>query len=162
MTQDDLIFLPLRVTRIGAGGERSFDPADKQRLINVCLQPGASLSGVTLKAGVNTNQLRKWVRLREQLNAPLRDGMVVASSAFVPAVAIGDPAPTTALPAASRPVPDPEQSRLSARATPTARLSAQLPNGVKLERECSERGAALVTAMIAALGTRGCFDSGQT
>jgi hypothetical protein len=46
MIQNDLTFLPLRVTRVGAGGERSFDPADKQRLIDACLESGASLSGL--------------------------------------------------------------------------------------------------------------------
>ncbi|MFM0086875.1 IS66 family insertion sequence element accessory protein TnpB, partial [Paraburkholderia sediminicola] len=42
MTEDDLSFLPLRVTRVGVGGKRSFDPADKRRLIEACLRPGAS------------------------------------------------------------------------------------------------------------------------
>lgn len=79
MTQDDLL---LRVTRIGAGGKRSFDRADKQRLIDACLQPGAPLSGLALKAGVNANQLRKWVQLREQSNAPEKDCMVVTPSAW--------------------------------------------------------------------------------
>jgi transposase len=42
---------------------------DKQRLIKACLQPGASLSGLALKAGVNANQLRKWVRLDQRVAA---------------------------------------------------------------------------------------------
>lgn len=150
MTHDDLTFLPLRVTRVGVGGKRSFDPVDKQRLVDACLQPGASLSGLALRAGVNANQLRKWVCLREQSNSTARDDM----AAFVPVVAIGEPAPTMALPVASRTTPEPEPSRLSPRTARVARLSAQLPNGVKLELECSERDAALVTAMIAALGGR--------
>ena len=154
MTQDDLTFLPLRVTHVGVGGKRSFDPVGKQRLVDACLQPGASLSGLALKAGVNANQLRKWVRLREQSNTTARDDLALGSSAFVPVVAIGEPAPTMALPVASRPTSEPEASRLSPRTAPAARLSAQLPNGVKLELECSERDAALVTAMIAALGAR--------
>ena len=70
MTEDDLSFLPLRVTRVGVGGKRSFDPADKRRLVEACLRPGASLSGLALKAGVNANQLHKWVRAREQAAAP--------------------------------------------------------------------------------------------
>jgi len=64
MTQDDLTFLPLRVTRVGVGGKRSFDPADKRRLVEACIRPGTSLSGLALKAGVNANQLHKWVRAR--------------------------------------------------------------------------------------------------
>lgn len=156
MTQDDLTFLPLRVTRVGAGGKRSFDRADKQRLIDACLQPGASLSGLALKAGVNANQLRKWVQLREQSNAPVKDGMVVTSSAFVSVVAIDDPAPALSPAPAPWPTPEPKRSPLSPRAAPApaARLSAQLPNGVKLEFECSGHDAALLSAMIAALGAR--------
>lgn len=46
MTQDDLTFFPLRWTRADAGGKRSFDRTDKQSLIDVCLQPGALMSGM--------------------------------------------------------------------------------------------------------------------
>lgn len=130
MTDDDLTFLPLRVTRVGVGGKRSFDPMGKQRLVDACLQPGASLSGLALKAGMNANQLRKWVQLREQSNASVMDGMDVASSAFVPVVAIDEPAPAMAPPPARRPFPELEPSHRSPRAAPTARLLAQLPNGV--------------------------------
>jgi transposase len=144
----------MRMTRVGAGGKRSFDRAAKQRLIDACLQPGASLSGLALKAGVNANQLRKWVQLREQSNAPVKDGMIVTSSAFVPIVAIDDPAPALSPAPAPWPMPEPKRSPLSPRAAPTARPSAQLPNGVKLELECSGHDAALVSAMIAALGVR--------
>jgi transposase len=79
MTQEDLSFLPLRVTRVGVGGKRSFDPTDKRRLVEACLWPGASLSGLALKAGVNANQLHKWVRAREQSRPPIRHNVPVAS-----------------------------------------------------------------------------------
>jgi transposase len=65
MTDDDLSFLPLRVTRVGVGGKRSFDPADKRRLVEACLRPGASLSGLALKAGVVKRNL-KLIQLRTQ------------------------------------------------------------------------------------------------
>jgi transposase len=154
MTQDDLTFLPLRVTRVGAGGKRSFDPADKRRLVDACLRPGASLSGLALKAGVNANQLHKWVRLREQSNPPVRHDIAVASSAFVPVVAIADPATVMTSEPASRPVPGAGSSRVSPRSARVARLSAHLPNGVKLELDCSGDDVAIVSAMIAALGAR--------
>jgi transposase len=63
MREDDLSCLPLRMTRVGVGGKRSFDLADKRRLIEACLQPGASLTGLALTAGVNANQLHKWVQV---------------------------------------------------------------------------------------------------
>ncbi|MBB5503683.1 hypothetical protein HDG37_007927, partial [Paraburkholderia sp. MM5384-R2] len=34
MTDDDLAFLPLKVTHIDRGGRRVFDPQDKRRLID--------------------------------------------------------------------------------------------------------------------------------
>ncbi|WP_075358743.1 IS66-like element accessory protein TnpA [Caballeronia sordidicola] len=152
MIQNDLSFLPLRVTRVGAGGKRSFDPTDKQRLIDACLEPGASLSGLALKAGVNANQLHKWVGLREQLNAAVRGDVALAPPAFVPVVAIDDAAPVPISSPAARRVSVPEPSRLSPRSGESARLSAQLPNGVKLELACSGQDGALVSAMIVALG----------
>lgn len=153
MTENDLSFLPLRVTRVGAGGKRSFERAGKQRLVDACLQPGASLSGLALKAGVNANQLRKWVQLRERSPGRLSGDVAGAPSVFVPVVAIDHPAPVLAAAPAARPVPEPAHSHRSSRVVP-ARLSAQLPNGVKLELECSGRDAALVSAMVAALGAR--------
>ena len=79
---------------------------DKQRLIDACLQSGASLSGLALQG--DANQLRKWVRLREQSNAPGGGVVSIASSAFVPVVAIDDPASVLAPAPTSRPVPEPE------------------------------------------------------
>ncbi|WP_308112593.1 transposase [Paraburkholderia madseniana] len=59
------------MTRVGVDRKRSFDPADKRRLIEGCLQQGASLSGVALKAGVNANQLCRWVWLHKRSNVPV-------------------------------------------------------------------------------------------
>jgi transposase len=115
---------------------RSFDPADKQRLIDAFLQADASLSSLALKTVVNANQLRKWVQQRERSNACVNDDMAVASPAFV-RVAIAGEAPVLLSSPATCPIPEPEQSRLSPRPAPSARLSAHLPNGVKLEFECS-------------------------
>ncbi|MCC8404330.1 transposase [Paraburkholderia sp. MMS20-SJTN17] len=155
MTQDDLSFLPLRVTRVGVGGKRSFDPMDKRRLVEACEQPGASLSGLALKAGVNANQLRKWVRLHRQAQTRAsNDDMAASPSVFVPVIAISDPAPAPATVHSGRVQSEPQPSPLSSRSPTSAWLSAQLPNGVKLELECSERDTALVSAMIAALGLR--------
>jgi transposase len=153
MIQNDLSFLPLRVTRFGVGGKRSFDPADKQRLIDACLEPGASLSGLALKAGVNANQLHKWVRLREQSNATVIGDLAVTPSAFVTVLAIDEAVPVPVSSPSPR-VSAPQPSRLSPRSEASARLSAELPNGVKLELACSGQDGALVSAMIAALGAR--------
>ena len=71
----------------------------------------------------------------ERSNTPVRDDLACGSSVFVPVVAIDGPAPAPVLAAApaARPVPEREPSRLSPRPATSARLSARLPNGVKLE-----------------------------
>ncbi|TCK42160.1 transposase [Paraburkholderia sp. BL8N3] len=156
MTEDDLSFLPLRVTRVGVGGKRSFEPADKRRLVEACLRPGASLSGLALKAGVNANQLHKWVQARERARPPIGHNEPVAPSVFVPVVAIDEPTTviaSTPAPASHRPTRA-ESSCVAPRATRLARLSAHLPNGVKLELECSADDVAIVNAVVAALGAR--------
>ncbi len=154
MTEDDLSFLPLRVTRVGVGGKRSFDPTDKRRLVEACLRPGASLSGLALKAGVNANQLHKWVRAREQPQSLTFHDGPVAASAFIPVVAIDEPTAVMASAPASHRATRAESSCVSPRSTRLARLSAHLPNGVKLELECSAEDVAIVNAMVAALGAR--------
>lgn len=154
MTQNEVDFLPLRVTGVTATGKRKFDAEGKRKLIEACLQPGASIAGLALKAGVNANQLHKWIQLRERANAvAARVSVESLPSAFVPVVPINEVAPV-------RTSPEPVSVRRSSHgyeaaktATP-ARLSAQLPNGVTLQLECAAHDGALVKAMIEALGAR--------
>lgn len=137
-----------------ATGKRRFDAEGKRKLIEACLQPGASIAGLALKAGVNANQLHKWIQLRERANAvAARVSVESLPSAFVPVVPINEVAPV-------RTNPEPVSVRRSSHgyeaaktATP-ARLSAQLPNGVTLQLECAAHDGALVKAMIEALGAR--------
>lgn len=145
MTSDDLAFLPLKVIRTGPGGKRTFDPAGKQRLIQACLQPGISISGMALKAGINANQLRKWL-LQARRQAPL--ATVSQSCAPLPTFLPVRRADAVALQAPERHSVAPTSSLAP------ARLSARLPNGVTVELECTVHDAALMTAMITALGAR--------
>lgn len=62
MSENCTDFLPLRVTNVGTDGKRDLDKRGKQMLIEACLQPGVSVAGMALKAGVNANQLRRWVK----------------------------------------------------------------------------------------------------
>ncbi|WP_405126854.1 IS66-like element accessory protein TnpA [Ralstonia pseudosolanacearum] len=156
-TEDDLSYLPLRVVRIGDNGKRTFDAEDKRRLIEACRQPGVSLSGMALKAGVNANQLHKWVygRGRRRRNEAAAAGDDASTrSAFVPVVAMGDTAvPALVKPARTALLRD-EAASPSSHAAASARLTAQLPNGVPVALECGGQDAGLVKAMIEALGAR--------
>jgi transposase len=158
--QDNLDdFLPLQVTSINADGKRSFNKHDKQRLIEACLQPGVSIAGMALKAGVNANVLWRWVRKHKARDASRCAGTNAVGSppsAFVPVVEIMDTGTLVVQQRADRPeaLPapvSPEAVRPSQRGPLPSRLVAQLPNGVSLELECMSGDATLLTAMIAAL-----------
>ncbi|MDP9108332.1 MAG: transposase [Pseudomonadota bacterium] len=146
MNFDDYTFLPLKVIRTGPGGKRTFDRAGKRMLVEACLVPGVSISGMALKAGVNANQLHKWIRSGQRSHLPAAPVRGEPVPAFMPVVQIDSvpdqKRPATAPPPARVPSPSP------------VRLSARLANGVAVELECTANDAALVTAMIAALGAR--------
>ncbi len=148
MSETELSFLPLQVLRVGVGGKRTFEPEGKRRLIEACRQPDVSLSGMALKAGINANQLRKWIRRSEQRKAVLR-----TLPAFVPVVAIdgAPPPPATVTPS----IPHDALSR-SPITVPDAHLTAHLPNGVTVELACGGQHAPLLRTMLEVLGAPGC------
>ncbi|MGF6293152.1 transposase [Paraburkholderia youngii] len=160
MTDTDFDFSPLWVIRTCADGKHGSNPEGKRKLIEACRLPGASLAGLSLKAGVNANQLHKWVRLEEQreCTAVANADLGQAPSAFATVVTIDDAGPALvprgAVPPASESTPQREPSRPSPRPASLAGLSATLPNGDLVELECTGRDASLVTAMIAALRAR--------
>ncbi|WP_234774913.1 IS66-like element accessory protein TnpA [Paraburkholderia tropica] len=161
MTSDELDFLPLKVTHIDEGGRRCFDPEGKRRLIEACEKPGASVAGLALKAGVNANQLRKWIMLERRRSTFIDSGKAPRGSAeFVPVVEVAEPDAVTVsanLPSSAAITPvlrSREVMRSSPRPPSPSRLVAQLPNGVSLELECSGQDPALITAVIDALRSR--------
>lgn len=124
----------LRVVRVLRNGKRWFDPVEKARLIDACLEPGVSVAGLALAHGINANQLRKWVKLRQDRKATEKAAAMgcCAPSAFVPVV---ETAPMARLPALSV---RPPAARV--------RVTASLPNGVRLELEDAD--AQVLSAMI--------------
>jgi len=129
---------PLRVVRVLRNGKRWFDPVEKERLIDACLEPGVSVAGLALAHGINANQLRKWVKLRQDREATETAAVMpsCAPSALVPVV---DAEPMARLPAPSARLP-------AAR----VRVTATLPNGVRLELDDAD--TQVLSAMIEALG----------
>jgi transposase len=132
MMIEQVDFLPLQPIRVRSNGKRDYDPVAKQRLIRMCVESGASVSSMALKAGVNANQLRKWIgQSRQTAHA--------GKAALVPFVAVQtgavvDP-PSAAAPASGR----------------LAVLSARFPNGTTLELPCNTDDAALIRALVDAL-----------
>lgn len=129
---DEIDFLPLRALRVRRNGKREYDPADKRRLIELCQETGTSVSGMALKAGVNANQLRKWVRQARQAEQTSE----VALSPFVPVQAAVLPSRNGAM----------------AQGGPgSAVLGARLPNGAMLELSCGACDATVITLLVQAL-----------
>lgn len=148
----DFDFLPLRVMWTSSDGKNRYDPVGKRKLIEACQRPGASVAGLALKAGVNANQLRKWISLERVKARRARQLPDIGAPAFVPVVEMLDTVPARhrlpdAVPAPTRREP----VRASQRPPLPSRLTAQLPNGVNLELECMAQDSALLAAMIDAL-----------
>lgn len=160
-TQTDFDFLPLRVIGKTADGKNRYDRTGKRRLIEACQKPGASVAGLALKAGVNANQLRKWICLERKKTRPRRARRPVSMSApaFIPVLEVFDAEPVQLSPRPSLPDAQPaaarrEPMRSSQRPPLPSRLVAQLPNGVSLELECGQQDTELLRAMIDALRSR--------
>jgi transposase-like protein len=57
--------LDLEVTSVSRDGKRRYSRQAKRRLVEACLQPGISVAGLALKAGVNASLLRRWIKLHQ-------------------------------------------------------------------------------------------------
>jgi transposase len=145
----------LRVKLVGRDGRRSFDRLSKARLIESCLQPGTSVAQLALDHGINANLLWKWIRQHRQAKQEALLSSPASLAAFIP-VQIGSPE-VVSRPDDCRALdrgPDRASVRLSepvgtGQLSSPARMSASLPNGVKVTLECCDAHA--VTAMIGAL-----------
>jgi len=151
MAEDDH---KLRVRLVGRNGRRRFDPVSKERLVAACLEPGASVSKLALDHGVNANLLWKWIRKRSETN-PLPP---CPGSPFIPVQieSATDGAMLRQGGAFALDLPATRGDALLAKSERTgprflsAKVSASLPNGVKLTLECGDGDA--LTAIIGALG----------
>ncbi|AJP58952.1 hypothetical protein UC34_22445 [Pandoraea vervacti] len=143
--------LTLTVTCVGRNGKRRYDAESKQRLIEASLQRGVSVAGLALKAGVNANQLRRWIRLYQERGGRVGlSGQRIAPVPTIPSSFI----PVLEIPHGSAPanVPASASPPLSPCTPMRAQLSVEMPNGVTLRLDCTEHDASLVSAMIESLG----------
>ncbi|SDJ47040.1 transposase [Paraburkholderia steynii] len=150
MTEEHSETIGLKVVNVGRDGKRRYDRRTKQKLVEACLEPGASVAGLALKHGVNANLLRKWIKLHRQrlAGASLQPAPVTA---FVPVVEVDSHEAVIAREPAKAPRHAPA-ARTSTHALVSARLTVQMPNGITLRLECSGNDAPLLSAMIETLG----------
>jgi transposase len=135
----------LVITRVASNGRRSYDPASRDRLVEACFQPGASLAGLALAHGVNANVLHKWVLKRRRLRCDgAQAGTGVSQLSGPGAFVRVEPSPVLQAPRAGSLTLQPAQSQ------GTPRLQATMPNGVTLSLDgCDPQ---LLAVMIDALG----------
>ncbi|UVK36051.1 transposase (plasmid) [Mesorhizobium sp. AR10] len=141
----------LLVRRILRNGRRRYDPASKERLVAACLEPGVSVSRLALEHGINANLLRKWIKTTKDAGALPPP----APSAFIPVqVTAADHSLPMQCNSVDRPAARGEErlskSESMGSSPLAAKVSASLPNGVKLVLECGDVDA--LTAIIGALG----------
>lgn len=144
----------LRVTAVLSNGRCRYDPISKARLVDACLERGASVARLALDNGVNANLLRKWVKRRkDQLSAPTGS---TSTSPFIP-VRIDNAGQDIDHDPGSNTAEFPMPSSIGDRAcgdsgrefSQPAPLQARLPNGVTLTVSCGD--AAALTTLIGAL-----------
>lgn len=123
------------VVRVDARGRRRYREPFKQELIRRCLEPDASVSRLSIEAGVNTNLLRRWVQLAQRAAAAR------SPDSFLPVV-VGDSA--TAAPA---PAPALQQP---ASVAPGGGIEIELASGARV-RIGGAVSTEQVSAVIAAL-----------
>src|SRR3954453_16409065 len=141
--------LRLEVVSVLRNGRRRYDPVSKQRLVEACRQPGASLAGLALRHGVNANLLRKWVTGRpgQQRAGTAGGASERTTEVFVPVFELcgmAEPPEPPAPPSVQHPVQPVKAAG--------PRLTVEMPNGVTLRLECSGQDFELVSAMIVTLG----------
>lgn len=133
----------LVIRRILRNGRRRYDAGSKARLVAASLEPGVSVSRLALDNGINANLLRKWIKQAQETGREHQP----SASAFVPVLAAECSLSTVTGRNGDERLAKPE--RTCPLSSPV-RMSATLPNGVKLALDCDDMDA--LTAMIGALG----------
>ena len=101
-------------------GRCVYDEAAKSQLVALCLQPGASVSRLARKFGVNANQVGRWLREHSHGGRARKAvaGVVAAPAAFV---------------AVSLPPASPIGPRSGDVSVAVMDVQARLPNGVAID-----------------------------
>ncbi len=71
---------------------RFYSPELKLRVVQTCARPGASIAGVALQHGINTNIVHRWIREHSQ------GTLVTRPQAFLPVSVTTEPEPVATKP----------------------------------------------------------------
>lgn len=79
---------------------RFYSPELKLQVVETCAHPGASIAGVALQHGINTNIVHRWIREHSQ------GTLVMQPQAFVPVTLSTEPEPVATKPVAVAATPE--------------------------------------------------------
>ena len=122
----------LVIRRILRNGRRRYDAGSKARLVAASLEPGVSVSRLALDNGINANLLRKWIKQAQETGREHQP----SASAFVPVLA-AECSLSTAVTGRNGDERLAKPERTGPLSSPV-RMSATLPNGVKLSLDCDD------------------------
>lgn len=117
-------------------GRCVYDETAKSELVELCLQPGASVSRLAREFGVNANQVSRW--LREHALKRKRAALARSTPVTSPFVSVPVLAPPMASSVAARLVAPVGSAGRQAQLAGAMSLQARLPNGVTLELSCGD------------------------
>lgn len=134
-------------------GRNKYEPSAKQRLIDACVEPGVSVSGMALAHGLNTNVLRKWLtRARNDSGSDQRrlvESAVQSTAKLLAVSTIAEPA-TDALVATTERSPTPSTAR---NGDALGRINIEI-GGARIVVDANVNAMALSTVLDCLRGTR--------
>ena len=89
----------------GRAARRHHDQSFKQELVRQSLEPGASVSAIALRSGINANMLFKWRREHVRATGGATPAVLLPVEVAPPAEALSIATSTVPAPSPSRPAP---------------------------------------------------------
>lgn len=148
------------VARKKRDGRNIYDADAQRKLVEACLQPGVSVSGMALAHGLNTNVLRKWlIRERKRDETSQRrpvEKRTQSAPTLLAVTMLPERAPDTLVPTTEKSSPLPQLSTSST--TPpngdaAGRISIEL-SGARIIVDANVNATALSTVLDCLRGTR--------
>ena len=149
------------VARKKRDGRNIYEADAQRKLVEACLQPGVSVSGMALAHGLNTNVLRKWlIRERKRDETSQRRPVEKRTQSAPKLLAVSmlpERAPDALVPTTEKSSPLPQSSTLSTTSMTNGdaagRISIEI-SGARIIVDANVNATALSTVLDCLRGTR--------
>lgn len=148
------------VARKKRDGRNIYDADAQRKLVEACLQPGVSVSGMALAHGLNTNVLRKWlIRERKRDETSQRrpvEKRTQSTPKLLAVTMLPERAPDTLVPTTEK-SPPPSHSSTSATSPPSGAAAGRINieiGDARIVVDANVNATALSTVLDCLRGTR--------